>query len=524
LYIDRSTANKRFVVFWAIFLLFASASLLWLRLHRAPPNWDDAWYLSNSLTLYDSWVGGGLPGLAKQFLAALGFKAPLITALPLPFYWLLGRRWHAAYLANMFSMLVLFAAVCAIGRRIRGQRAGLIAAYIAGSLPLLYGLSRWYLVEYPLAAVMALTFWLTLCARDESVGSAAALGVVCGVGLLLKADYPLFAGPMVAMAVTKRRDRPRAILAICVPAAMLAAPWYALHWWPTLRNAVSAGFGKSALVQGTGPIFSPVALWKYLGIVAEWAISPYYLGLAFVAAAITAWKRDFGVFRELRCLLPWLAPFLVFAFGGNKDVRYIAPIVPAVAVGAACLLDGVIANRRWILPMVLAFPLISLCAVSFGWPYQARDIGYANHYEPHPWRQDEILARIEEMAAAPFARQRVLLLGTDRGSFNADNFQLFALQERLPLRVETTAYGQSLEQLLQQASGAEYFVYKEGGERESDFFNLHAEGLRRALQASDEWVEIPFGARLPDGGTAHILRRVHAQQSDLGAGAGGTMN
>ena len=522
--IYRSIANRSFIIFWAIFFLFASVSLWWLRLHRAPPNWDDAWYLSNSLTLYDSWVGGGLPGLAKQFLAALGFKAPLITALPLPFYWLFGRRWHVAYLANTFSMLVLFGAACAIGRRLRGQRAGLIAVYIVGSLPLLYGLSRWYLVEYPLAAVIALTFWLTLCARDESGGSAAALGVVCGVGLLLKADYPLFAGPMVLMAIVKRRDRLRTLLAICVPAAILATPWYVLHWWPTLRNAISAGFGKSALVQGTGPIFSPMALWKYLGIVAEWGISPYYLGLTAAAAVIAVWKRQFELFRELACLLPWLAPFLVFAFGGNKDVRYVAPILPAVAVGAACLLDGIIALRRWVLPMALAFPLVSLCAVSFGWPYHTGNIGYANHYEPHTWRQDEILARVEDTAVFPFARQKVLLIGTDRGSFNADNFQLFALQDRLPLRVETTAYGQNLEQLLQQAHGAEYFVYKEGGEKESEFFNLHAAKLRDALRTSNEWVEIPFGGSLPDGGTAHILRRIHAQQSEIRQSAGGAMN
>jgi hypothetical protein len=60
--------------------------LLWVRLNRAAPDWDDAWYQSNSLTLYDAWSAGGLAGLARQFLASLGFKAPLITALPLPFY------------------------------------------------------------------------------------------------------------------------------------------------------------------------------------------------------------------------------------------------------------------------------------------------------------------------------------------------------------------------------------------------------------------------------------------------------
>jgi hypothetical protein len=79
-------------------------------LDRAPPNWDDSWYLSNSLTLYDAWTSGGLLGLAGHFLAALGFKAPLITALPLPFYRIFGPRWHFAFLVNLAAMLALYAA------------------------------------------------------------------------------------------------------------------------------------------------------------------------------------------------------------------------------------------------------------------------------------------------------------------------------------------------------------------------------------------------------------------------------
>ena len=150
----------------ALFLLFTVPSLLWVRLNRAAPNWDDAWYLSNSLTLYDAWSAGGFAGLARHFLASLGFKAPLITALPLPFYWVFGRRWHAAFLVNAVAMMVLFAAVWGIGRRLRGDRAGLIAVYITGTLPLLYGLSRWDLVEYPLATAVAVTFWLALVAAD----------------------------------------------------------------------------------------------------------------------------------------------------------------------------------------------------------------------------------------------------------------------------------------------------------------------------------------------------------------------
>ncbi|HLK64110.1 MAG TPA: glycosyltransferase family 39 protein [Bryobacteraceae bacterium] len=495
------------ITFVALFLLFAIVSLAWLRLNKAPPNWDDAWYLANSLRLYDAWTDGGIIGAAGQFLASLSFKAPLITALPLPFYWLAGRHWQAAFLVNIGAMLVLFAAVWAIGSRLRGPRTGLMAVYICGTLPLLYGLSRWYLVEYPLAAAVAVAFWLVLvAAADERTVATFAFGMVCGLGLLLKADFPLFVGPMAVLLLLRRRDRGRTLLAILAPAFLLAAPWYVLHWRATLENAISAGFGASAVIQGTGEIFSLSALSKYLGIVVDRGISEYYLAVVVLAAAIALQRRS-KVFRESACLLLWLTPFLVFAFGGNKDVRYIAPILPGFALGAACLLDCATENRRWIGVVVLAFPLISLLAVSFGWPYAASDAGYAIHFSPNPWRQDEILTVIAENARFPHAGQKMLLLGTDRGFFNADNFQLCALQERLPLRVETTAYGRSLKDLLGQTNGADYSVYKEGGEAESRFFNTEAADLPRLLRESTEWVETPFGRALPDGGTAHILQR-----------------
>ena len=502
----------------ALFLLFSVASLLWLRLNKAPPNWDDAWYLSNSLQLYDSWTDGGLLAFARHFLAALGFKAPLISALPLPFYWIFGRRWHAAYLVNIVAMAVLFAAVWAIGRRLRNHRTGVIAVYIAGTMPLMYGLSRWYLVEYPLAAAVAAAFWLALVASEAQGWLGPCLfGLVCGAGMLLKADFPVFIAPAAAWLLVRRRADGRGApsvtpilttsVAIAAPVILLAGPWYILHWRATLQNALSAGFGRSALIQGTGAILSLPALFKYLAIVMDRGLSLYYVALVAACALAVAGRRDFPAFRQMAWLLLWLAPFVVFAFGGNKDVRYIAPILPAFAIGAACLLDSAAGNRRWMAAAALAFPLISLSAISFGWPYEAADKGYALRYDPYSWRQDEILTVIADGALFPHAGRKLLLLGTDRALFNADNFQLSAVQDRLPLRVETTAYGESLDELVSQARAAEYFVYKEGGEAESGFFNTHGLELRTILQQSREWIEIPFGRGLPDGGTAHILRR-----------------
>ena len=494
-----------------VYVAAAAITLGWLRLHRAPPNWDDAWYLSNSLTLYDAWTSGGLLGLGKQFLAALGFKAPLITALPLPFYLIFGRRWHYAFLVNIASMLVLFGGIWAIGRRIRGARAGLIAVYVTATLPLLYGLSRWYLVEYPLAACVVVAWWLVMVSEDLArPGVTVVLGIVCGFGLLLKADFPIFVVVPIGVALFRSRKW-RALLQISIPCILLAAPWYALHWRATLGRVVASGFFESE-IYGTGAIFSLGAISAYLGLVAQRVVSIYYVAVTAGACLVVLLRRQLQVFRQVASVVWWLAPFPIFLFGGNKDIRFIAPLLPAFALVAACLLDAALDRWRVLILAVLVFPLVSVLAVSFHWPYAAQDLGYAIYYHRYPWQQDEILRAVCDSALVRPGQNKLVLLGTDRGWFNADNFQLTAVQNRLPLEVRTTAYEKDWSRLLELARGASYFVYKEGGEPESAFFNTRGAELIGYLRGSTEWVEVPYGRVLPDGGTAHILRHGIAPQ------------
>jgi hypothetical protein len=482
-------------------------ALAWLRLNRAPPAWDDSWYLSNSLTLYDAWTSGGLLGLATQFLAALGFKAPLITALPLPFYLIFGRRWHFAFLVNLAAMLALYAAVWGIGNRLRGARAGLIAVYICATLPLLYGLSRWYMVEYPLAACVALACWLAIVPEDFTrpwVG--VALGIVCGFGMLLKIVFPVFVALPMGAALIRSRSW-KALARVAIPCILLAGPWYALHWRATVDYAMASGYGDLAAAQRTGAIFSPAAISAYLGLVAERGVSFYYLVVTACAAVVVLLRRQFQAFRRISPLAWWLAPFLLFLFGENKDVRYIAPLLPAFALAAACLLDSALERWRLVIPVLLVYPLVSALAVSFHWPYAARDLGYASYYDPHTWLHDEIMRTISDSALVRPGEKKLVLLGTDRGRFNRENFQLTAVQNRLPLDVQTTAYEKDWGRLLDLARASTYFVYKQGGEAESPFFNTRGAEFVSYLRNSPEWVEIPFGRELPDGGTAHILRR-----------------
>ena len=133
-------------------LFFLVTTGLWVSLDRSPGAWDDAWYLTNSLTLYDTLVDRGFIAYWKKFLGTLQFKAPLIAVLPTPLYRLFGRSSHVAYGVNLAFMVVLFGSVFRFARRYGSTRSGLVAVCVTATMPLLYGLSRQYLVEYGLTA------------------------------------------------------------------------------------------------------------------------------------------------------------------------------------------------------------------------------------------------------------------------------------------------------------------------------------------------------------------------------------
>ena len=479
-------------------VLFCGATLLWLRMDHAPPQWDDSWYLTNSLVMYDALTDGGVLGFAKRFFSILGFKAPLITVLPTPIFLLLGRRWHAAYLVNVAAIPILCGAVWAIGRRLWNHRAALIAVFVTGTMPLLYGLSRWYLVEYALTATVAVAIAQLLTWRSlEDRRTAFLFGITTGLGLLLKVSFPLFIALPFAYALWKSKRRIQAFLTAAVPCLLLALPWYLVNGYRTLQNAIEAGYGESAIVQGADALL-------YLQRILHDGISVYWGAAALLAVIVVAARKP-GALTSLTPILLWLAPFLVFLLAGNKDIRYVAPLLPAFALGLGFLLDVVLSSLNWPLALILAFPLASMLIVSFG---SSPPVGYARRYDTVEWPQQAILHTICDTPVFKPGEKKRLLLGTDRGSFNANNFELAVVRERLPLTVETTAYEKDLGTLIRSVDASAFFIYKEGGEPESTFFNQHFAEILGHVLHSGLFEEIPPSRKLPDGGTAHVFRRV----------------
>jgi hypothetical protein len=504
------------LVFALLSLFFLGTTFVWLRLDRSPPGWDDGYYLTNSLVMYDALAERGVPGYARQFPTIMGIKPPLIALLPTPVYLIAGRKAGAAHAVNLVSLLILFAALYRLGKRYASRRAGVIAMSIAGTMPILYGLSRWYLVDLGLTAIVCVALGL-IAEWNDSAGAFKAflLGVTCGFGLLMKFSFPLYVLiPLLYYAV--RELRPKTLLAVAAPAVALAAPWYVFNFRRALETALTAGSGETAKIYRTGDILSLPDLGRYFSNLFNAGPTLCFLAVPLLLLAFYRIIRPAGKRGLLLCAL-WVSPILFLAFGHYRELRYAAPLYPAVALALGILADAALERRRLaaVVYVSLALPILSMLQTSFGLfgnsgfelgglLFVGPKLDYARRYNPAPWPHREILDEIYRIAKFDGGERKTVIVGTDSVRFNADNFTLAALEKRFPFQVATTAYETELSTLLPRVNSSAYFVYKEGGDPEAPF-NTRAGDAIQEVRAGGRFVELPIARKLPDGGVAHVF-------------------
>jgi hypothetical protein len=136
---------------------------------------------------------------------------------------------------------------------------------------------------------------------------------------------------------------------------------------------------------------------------------------------------------------------------------------------------------------------------------------YARAYDHTAWPHREILADIAREVAG------TVLLGTNSLRFNADNFRLAAMEGRLPLIIDTTAYFSDAAAASDAVNRAGYFMYKDGGEPDQANFNGQGAAAIRMARESGRFVELTTRT-LPDGGVIHVFRKKPAGGAFLTAG------
>ena len=358
-----------------VIAFFCATAIAWVRLDTVPPLWDQSQYLYESELLYHTLRQQGPAAFLSAFSRVMGSKAPLITALPLPLYALIGESHLTARYVNVAFIVLASWYLYRLGTLLAGRGPALLAVVLLNTFPLVAGMSRQFLVEYGLMALTIVwMYYLVLWQRGERRWSPWALGIVLGFGLLMKVSFPLYVAAPTALVVAHdlvrnrglRRSTLWSFARVVALATPIAWPWYSRNWRTVFGFVLEGGFGFEARGYGRGEVFSLRTAGTYWLELVNYAVGGCLAVLLAVVASSILYRLARGENRsglartDLLILLTWwVLPWLALTLAVNKDYRYTLAYLPALALLLSAGWNHM--TRRW--PGALGLGLVAALSV-----------------------------------------------------------------------------------------------------------------------------------------------------------------
>ncbi len=385
---------------WIAVLLLPS--LVWIFLdHRVWP-WDPAYYGDWTLHLLRLMHEGHFRPWYNATIHALGIMPPLLVwaaQVFVPLRHLTGSVESALLLSNICAsaatLALVYKTACDLAPQGRMLR-GLAAASVCGGASLFIGLTHHYLTEPLQAFTSVLAIAMALHAERRSALRNITFAIILtSLGLLAKASSIIFVLPAlaymaVAVLATRGDQRPLikrtdvAWLAVAIASAIAAIGWYAANRDAMMAHFVQATVGDEVKnYRQPTPYFEELGYWiaTMADVLSLTRLIPMLLCiLTFAALIISAWRLDMRrgwvVMRDIvtngTLYGYYLAATLAanafgFALQINHEARYLAPLIPVMAVLVGWALA--VLRRPLLAPLVLTMATASGIAanmVTFG--------------------------------------------------------------------------------------------------------------------------------------------------------------
>lgn len=513
-------------VFIALFSI-GSASF-WIFKNNLPPPWDQASYLEGSVYLYQSLTDKGLASFLIDTTIVLGSKAPLITILPVPLYLLFGSSYHTALMVNLIFMVIFYIFFYKLVTLIFDYKVALTSTVIVSTMPLFYGLARYFFVEFGLMTIVVI--WMYLILKTKNLSNTKylfLLGVISGLGMLMKFHFLMFVtGPLLIILwqswekIGSKLINFRNIAIFCVPALAIAAPWYFRNILTVLWKAKRATNPELLGNLYYGPPLSSGNIYLSGIDFINFVISPYWLCVLFILTAIFVYKRKRFKFNYF--LPSWfILPFLVLYLGPNKDYRLMLPLLPPVAILIAWLLGQIAGKKQYLfLVVAMVFPLAIFLNTSF---FNAKIIRnkisvgplifadlkigeYVQVPRDEIWPVDKIL---EFIAARDGSNIKKVVLASENETININTFRYFSLLKKLPLDVKSGSYfpiNTDYATIQRTVDDGDYLIMKLGGREGPYDLNRFNNLILERIDVS-KWHKISNDNVLPDTGTIMIWQK-----------------
>lgn len=335
----------------AMWLFYACNLIAWESINKRLLAFDEVNHYFNSIAisygLSHPWVFLNLSMFAQQFAAA---HPPIYFTLqlypPFPYfitsllYFVRSPSLPVAATTNAaFMIILLFSTYYLSLEFVRSRICGIVAAFLVGGYPFLTGLSRHYLTDYALTALVSLAILLLVRSRSfQKRGTTIALSTVLIAGMLTRITFPLYvAGPLACVAIRGLRSRKSAYnIFLAVALASISGIWYIEGGLRTTTQYYLGGPGP--FHYSLGSISTTISSsWNYIhnffGIAIGVALIPLFI-LGFLCFLRSA---NYRLLLIVGIILPiaLLGAIDHYYF----DPRFVAPLLSLAAIASSSILS-----------------------------------------------------------------------------------------------------------------------------------------------------------------------------------------
>ncbi len=316
--------------------VFIAITCWWLTQDRSVPIYDAGHHLEVAFEFHKMLAAGNLLGPLTQ-VSVYPPLGHLVGALAV---FVGGVNVASPIIGENLVFVPLLALGCyQAGKLLFGSLAGLLAVIFALASPLLISMFHVFMLDAPLDALVAVSIWLILATEDFSrPWVAGAAGIAVGLGLNLKAQFPLFlAGLTIALLVHGGWRNWRGFAIFCIAAIVVGAPWYLVHFSELGYLLEVGGSSVSGAPPGNiPPTFSTANfLWYFWNVLNSQLLAPLFLlvvgGTLWTFAAVVR-KPDRRALRIEFLVGGVTAWFVITYVTGHHDIRYGMPLIGYLAI------------------------------------------------------------------------------------------------------------------------------------------------------------------------------------------------
>jgi 4-amino-4-deoxy-L-arabinose transferase-like glycosyltransferase len=389
------TAKKKrynsILILGIIWLLGALCDRIWLTLDRSIPGWDQADYLTGTLTYRQALQNAQWWDVEwwRSFWLLSSKIPPLTYIITAIVQNIFGTGADQATLVMLLFSAILLWSVYGLGKVLFNESVGLCAAALCQILPGLYRLRLEFLLDYPLTSIVTLSFycltvWKVRGDRETwgqgdketrrqgdrennssfslspypSLLCAFAFGLSLGLAFLVKQTALFFLLTPIAWVgfatLSQRRwGRLAQLVGSLSLSVLVFAPWYRTNWLVILTSGKRATI-DSAIAEHQAPI-NTIEAWTYY-----WRQLPNQISLPLLLVPIFALLLYWGHVKEERLedkgnnssfpraspaspapplsyslkwiAIFWLGSYLLSCLNPNKQDRYVLPYLPVLSL------------------------------------------------------------------------------------------------------------------------------------------------------------------------------------------------